>query len=75
MKTKVINIMRDIIKISDEEFLDRMGDVTIWDSLQKVEIVFALEDELDLEFEADELKLIDTPEKMLKLVLEKAEEI
>ncbi len=74
MKTRVINIMRDIIKISEEEFLEKMEDVTVWDSLQKVEIVFALEDELDLEFDAEELKLVDTPKKMLDIVLEKANE-
>ncbi|MDZ4855163.1 MAG: acyl carrier protein [Nitrospirota bacterium] len=42
-----------------------------WDSLKHIEIMFALEDELDTEFSEDELVTLDSVAKIVDAVLVK----
>ena len=42
-----------------------------WDSLKHIEIMFALEDELDMEFTEEELVVLDSVTKIVDIVLAK----
>jgi acyl carrier protein len=51
----------------------RRADVSTWDSLKHVELIFAVEETLDVQFDAEELgdldsygKLVDSAEKRLR---------
>ena len=42
-----------------------------WDSLKHIEILFALEDELGVEFSEDELASLDSVQRIVKVVEQK----
>lgn len=73
MKDKLIEIIADVIKIDIDAVEDRLDDKKIWNSLLRVELLFVIEEELDITFNEEELALLDTPGKLVKAALEKAE--
>lgn len=66
MKESIINIISEILRIDKDEVLNNLDSSDIWDSLKRVEIVFAVEDELDIRFEEDELASMNTPQKLIE---------
>ena len=55
MKDSIIEIMTDILKIEQDELLENFDSREIWDSLLRVEILFAVEEEFDIQFDEEEL--------------------
>ena len=73
MEEKLIELVLDVLGITGEELTERYDEATVWDSLRRVEILFAIEDEFDVIFDEEELKSLDTPKKLIAAVLEKAD--
>lgn len=46
----------------------RRSQVAAWDSLKHIELVFALEDELELRFEEDELATLDSVQAIVAAI-------
>ena len=74
MKDTMIEIMTDILKIEKDELLENFDSREIWDSLLRVEILFAMEEEFDIQFDEEELAELVTPQKLCEATLRKAEE-
>lgn len=71
MKEKVIGIIADVLGMSADEVSAAYSDSSLWDSLKKVEIVFALEDEFGIMFEQEEIAEMKTPESIVECVEKK----
>lgn len=71
MEQKLLEIIAGILKLQKDDVLAAYDDKMVWDSLHRVEILFAIEDELDISFDQDELKELDTPQKLVAATLEK----
>lgn len=71
MKDQFINILTEILKISADALLMQFADAAVWDSVQKVEAIFALEDEFGIQFSEDELAESTTPEKLYESLIKK----
>ena len=74
MEDKILEIIADGIKINKEELLNNLDSKEIWDSLVRVEILFAIEEEFDIVFSEEELAEITTPAILYNAVLNKVEE-
>ena len=59
MKDSIIEIMTEILKIEKDELLENFDSREIWDSLLRVEILFAVEEEFDIQFDEEELAELD----------------
>lgn len=73
MENKILEIIAEILKLDISEITKRINDKTVWDSLSRVEILFAIEEEYDISFSENELKEIDTPQKLVQAALEMVE--
>ena len=73
MREEIIKIIAEILKKDVSEIEAGLDDVNTWDSLNRVEIMFAVEDEYGITFEED-LPEISTPAKFIELAIKKAEE-
>ena len=71
MKEKVIGIIADVLGMSVDEVNSAYSDSSLWDSLKKVEIVFALEDEFDIMFKQEEIAEMKTPASIVEYVEKK----
>lgn len=71
MKEKITNIICEIMKINSETLLQNLENPTIWDSLIKVEAIFAVEDECFIQFDEDELEKITTPRDLIEISIVK----
>ena len=71
MEQRLLEIMSEILKLDKETLLAAFDEKTIWDSLRRVEILFAIEDEFDISFDENELKELDTPRKLSQAAVEK----
>ena len=71
MEQRIIEIMTRVLKLDRQALLDSYDEKTVWDSLRRVEILFAIEDEFDISFDEEELKELDTPRKLVQAALEK----
>lgn len=74
MKESILEIMTEVLKMEKDALLERFDDREVWDSLLRVEILFAVEEEFDIRFEEDELAELVTPQKLCEATLRKAEE-
>lgn len=74
MEDKILEIIANGIKINKEELLNNLDSKEIWDSLVRVEILFAIEEEFDIVFSEEELAEITTPAILYNAVLNKVEE-
>lgn len=74
MKDSILEIMTDILKIETDELLENFDSREIWDSLLRVEILFAVEEEFDIQFDEEELAALVTPQKLCEATLRKADE-
>lgn len=73
MEDKILEIIIDILKISREKLLENFDNKEIWDSMSRVEILFALEEEFDVFFEEEELAVLITPKLLCEAAIGKAE--
>lgn len=64
MKNQFVEILEEILKLPAENLTARFDDAAIWDSLQRVEIIFALEDEFSVQFNEEELAESTTPKRL-----------
>mgnify|MGYP001007395922 CR=1 FL=1 len=74
MRDEIIKIIAQILKKDVSVIEAGLDDVNTWDSLNRVEIMFAVEEEYGITFEEEELPEISTPEKFIELAIKKAEE-
>lgn len=72
MKEKIVSIIADILGESEQKINEAFLDEGLWDSLKKVEIIFALEDEFGITFEQEEIAGIKTPQDILAIVESKS---
>lgn len=73
MKEDVLAIFCDILKKDRQTLLDNFDCSDIWDSLLRVEVMFALEEEFGVRFPQEMIKDLTTPQKMCDALLELAE--
>lgn len=73
MEKKMLDTIAEVLKISREMLQDCLDQKEIWDSLIRVEVIFAVEDEFDIRFDKEELASIETPRKLCEAALRKAE--
>lgn len=73
MEENVLDLIAEILKISREALQMGFDQKEIWDSMVRVEVLFALEDEFDIQFDEEELAALETPKKLYEAVLRKAE--
>ena len=71
MENKVIEVISLIINKSIEELKEKMNEEGLWDSLNRVEIILALEDEFDISFSQDEIAELKTICKICDSIKEK----
>ena len=74
MENKVAEIIAEILKLDKSDLMAQFDNKEVWDSLHRVEILFALEDEFEIQFSEEELTTLITPKKLYEAVLGKAEE-
>ena len=65
MREEIIKIIAEILKKDVLEIEAGLDDVNTWDSLNRVEIMFAVEDEYGITFEEEDLPEISTPAKFI----------
>lgn len=65
---EVVKATMDPLLHSDVAIDTRRDDVPGWDSLRHVEVVFALEDHFNIEFDADEIPKIDSVRAIVDLI-------
>lgn len=71
MEEKIINIISLIINLSQEQLKKNIDTTDLWNSLKKVEIIIALEEEFDIVFSPKEIAEIKTVSHILNLVKNK----
>jgi len=71
MSEQILQIISGIAKKSAESLEATKTEQGLWDSLLHVELIFALEAEFNIFFEPEDIALIDTPEKVIEVVLKK----
>ena len=74
MREEIIKIIAEILKKDVLEIEAGLDDVNTWDSLNRVEIMFAVEDEYGITFEEEDLPEISNPARFIELAIKKAEE-
>lgn len=73
MSDTIIEIICEILDIEKETLLNDFDNNNIWESLHRVEILFAIEDEFDVFFSEEELAELNTPKKLHDAVLRKVD--
>ncbi len=71
MEEQIINIVSSFVGKSAEELKELINEEGVWDSLQKVEIIIALEDEFDIAFTVEEIAGINTIAQIVNKIREK----
>lgn len=73
MEERIIEIISEITKIDTKELEEKKTETGIWNSMNHIEIIFALEEEYDIMFEQEELPLLTTLGKIVDSVTRKVE--
>lgn len=71
MEKRIIDIITEILKLDNNMLMAHFNDNTIWDSLQRIEVIFAMEDEFDFRFDEEELALLTTPKGLYEAILKR----
>ena len=73
LRTKVQNILRDVVDDDSVVITDDMAadDVTDWDSTNHVRLIVAIEEELHIRFETDEITAPESVGELLDLIQSK----
>lgn len=63
-------VVRKVFQLSDEDSLEGVGPGTIpqWDSLGHVSLITAVEKAFDIQFEVEEIALIDSLDSLKKVM-------
>lgn len=72
MENQFIEILAEVLKAPAEELKVQFDNTAVWDSLQRVEIIFALEDEFGVQFSEEELAESTTPKRLWEALAKKA---
>lgn len=73
MENKIIKIISDRTELSVDYLRENRNKQRLWDSLQRVEIVLALEEEFDLLFEPEEIESMLDIQAIVSLIQGKVE--
>ena len=68
MEEQVLNIISSFVGISPDDLKKCIESEGVWDSIQKVEIVIALEDEFDITFTQEEIAEINTISQIINKI-------
>ena len=68
IKNKVLNIIFRISKISLDELEDNLKQDKLWDSMNHVEIILAIEDEFNICFDQDDLAQMLNAGKIIEYI-------
>lgn len=71
MENTVYSTIADILGMDEEEIKVRADENGLWDSLKRVELIFALEDELGIMFEPEDIEYMTTPNRIIEVVEKK----
>lgn len=71
MENQYLNILTEVLKMPAEALMPQYDDKKVWDSMQLVEIIFALEDEFGVQFSEEELAEAVTPKRLYETLLKK----
>ena len=74
MREDALEIFCDILKKDRQTLLESFDRSDCWDSLLRVEVMFALEEEFDVHFLQEEIKDLTTPKKMYEATLKLVEQ-
>ncbi|OJI04681.1 acyl carrier protein [Polynucleobacter sp. MWH-Adler-W8] len=66
VESVVLDIFSTILK-RNVDIRDSRITLSQWDSLKHIEIIFAIEDELNIQFEEEEIEQLDDIEKIIKI--------
>ena len=71
MENRIKKIMSVVFEVPDKEINDKSSPETIetWDSLKHMNLVVALEEEFDIEFNDEEILLLDSFINIKKLLI------
>lgn len=73
IEDRVVSLLSDILDIEKDELLNRKAEKGVWDSLQRVEIVLALESEFDVMLEGEEIASLLTINNIVELLEKKVD--
>lgn len=74
MREEIIQLMAGVLKKEVDIFETELENRDAWDSLSRVEIMFAIEEEYGVVFEEEELAELDTPKKFINQTIKKVKE-
>jgi acyl carrier protein len=66
VESVVLDIFSTVLK-RNVDIKDSRITLSQWDSLKHIEIIFAIEDELNIQFEEEEIEQLDDIEKFIKI--------
>lgn len=66
VESVVLDIFSTVLK-SKVDPKDSRLTLSQWDSLKHIEIIFAIEDELSIQFDEEEIEQLDSIEKIIKI--------
>lgn len=73
MTDRVLEIIAEILKIDGETLEQNIDNKEIWNSLQRVEVLFAIEDEFGIQFSEDALAELNTPRKLCNAAVQEVQ--
>lgn len=68
MDEKVLNLVADILEMDVNMVRNEADNQELWDSLKRVELLFALEEEFDVLFEQEEIENMNTVNKIIEVI-------
>ena len=71
MEEKIQELMCSILGIDRDSLLGGLDKTDTWNSMQFVELLFAVEDEFEITFAEDDFAELDTPKKFIEAILRK----
>lgn len=71
MEQQIIKIIADILQTTEHELRQHLDSEVLWDSLKKIEIILAMEEEFDVLFSQDEILQITNISSIIKLIGQK----
>lgn len=69
MRKQIFSIIAEILQMEDKALQENYDSRDVWDSIQRVEILFAIEDEFGILFNESELMELTTPQKLSEAVM------
>lgn len=73
MEERIQGLMAEVLGIDREALLSGYDDRDIWESMQRVEVLFAMEEAFDIHFSEEELVTLSTPKALAEAVLRAVE--